>query len=97
MKQFYEIKLGKTYVYLRVTTRSSENGIKGVRDGILQIGVTTIPENNRANNAIIEIISDEFKVPKSKILISAGLKSRNKTVCIEYEIDKKILEKILLL
>lgn len=63
----------------------------------MQISVTTIPENNKANNAIIEIISDEFDVPKSKISIFAGLKSRNKTVCIENEIDEKFLKKISLL
>ena len=97
MQNFYEIKSGKTYLQVRVTTRSSKNSVKEIKNGVMQIGVTTIPEDNKANKAIIEIISDVFEVAKSKIEICAGSKSRNKIICIDQEIDLKILEKISLL
>ncbi len=94
MSNFWEIKFEKTYLKARITTRASKNILRTVRDGMLLVDVTTIPENNKANEAVIEIISDKFDVPKSKIFISAGAKSRNKTICIEKKIDEKFLEKL---
>ena len=94
MSNFWEIKSDKTYLKVRVTTRASRNALRGIRDDTLLIDVTTIPENNKANEAIIEIISDEFDVPKSKISVIVGAKNRNKTICIEQKIDEKLLEKM---
>ena len=95
MPNFWEIKSEQTYLKVRVTTRASKNALRGIRDDMLLIDVTTIPENNKANEAVIEIISDEFDVPKSKISVSAGAKNRNKTICIDKKIDEKFLEEFI--
>ncbi|MBR3176968.1 DUF167 domain-containing protein [Candidatus Saccharibacteria bacterium] len=36
--------------------------------------------DGEANKALLELISDEFKVPKTSIVIVAGAKSRDKIV-----------------
>lgn len=38
------------------------------------------PVENRANIALVESLSDHFGIPKSRIRIVAGLKSKNKVV-----------------
>ena len=70
-----------------VITRSLKNKIRGWKEDsngnkILRIGVTSPPENNKANEDVIETISKEFKIPKSAIEIVKGKTSRNKSVRI---------------
>ena len=41
------------------------------------------PIEGRANKAVIEALSDYFDVPKSRITISTGLKSKRKIIAIQ--------------
>jgi len=43
------------------------------------------PVEGKANEALIELLSKEFGVPKRDIEITRGLTSRNKTVVIKTE------------
>ncbi|MEO0083266.1 MAG: DUF167 domain-containing protein [candidate division WOR-3 bacterium] len=38
------------------------------------------PTENKANNAVIELLAEYFNIPKSKINIVAGFKSRKKII-----------------
>ncbi len=74
-------------IFIKVITRSNENKvIEDVTDmfgdRFLKIRTTEIPENNRANKAIIEILSDYFSVAKNKIAIIKGHKITNKVAKI---------------
>ncbi|MCE2992800.1 MAG: DUF167 domain-containing protein [Alphaproteobacteria bacterium] len=51
------------------------------------------PENGKANKALIDLLSDYFSVPKSKIQLHSGATSRNKVLLIA-EISDKNLEHI---
>ena len=69
---------------IRVLPRSSKNEVVGqMRDGVLKIKLTAPPVEGKANEALIEILSEHFKVQKNKIKIVKGLTSRNKIVEIE--------------
>lgn len=70
-------------MYVKVLPRSSKNEI--LFDGIdkIKIKVTEIPENNKANQAIIDILHKDFHIPKNKIIILSGLKSSNKKIQIK--------------
>jgi uncharacterized protein (TIGR00251 family) len=39
--------------------------------------------DNRANEALVEFLAEHYRVPKSRVRIAAGLKSRQKRVVIE--------------
>lgn len=67
---------------VRVTPHAKQNKVVDV-DGVLRVYTTTAPENGRANSAVIELLSDYFDVPKSKINIIKGLTGRDKVVTIE--------------
>ena len=48
-----------------------------------KIRVDAVPEDNKANKRLIEILSEYFNVPKSSIKILKGFKNRNKIVSID--------------
>lgn len=70
-----------TILNIKVITKSSKNEIIFDND-IIKVKVTEIPENGKANKAIVDLFSKTFKIPKNKITITKGLKSSNKTIKI---------------
>lgn len=69
---------------IRVVPRSSKNEIaETMADGTFKVKLKAPPVNGRANDALIEFLSEEWDVPKSKIRIIKGLANRNKTIKIE--------------
>lgn len=84
---------GSFAFWARVNPKSRKEEIGGfVTDSkgqvMLKILVTEPPEDNKANLAVIALISQFFKVPKSKITIVAGLTTRIKKINIS-EFTKK--------
>ncbi|OGH91825.1 MAG: YggU family protein [Candidatus Magasanikbacteria bacterium RIFOXYC2_FULL_39_8] len=69
---------------IRVLPRSSRNEIVGeMADGTLKVKLTAPPVDGKANRALIELLSEYFDVPKSKIKIVRGLTSKNKIIEIK--------------
>ena len=50
---------------------------------IVQASVTSPPENGKANQALVRLLADEWKMPRSSISLAAGSLSRNKVILIE--------------
>lgn len=67
----------------RVSPRAGRSRIKGVRNGVLLISLAAPPVEGKANEALIEFLSDELDIPKSRISILSGEKGRNKVVLIQ--------------
>jgi len=67
---------------VRVTPRAKQNKVVD-KDGVLRVYTTTVPENGRANNAVVDLLADYFHVPKSKIKIIKGLTGRDKVLTID--------------
>lgn len=65
---------------VRVTARASHNAIDGEHQGALKIRLTAPPIDDRANRALIGLLSQCLNVPKSAVRIVAGEKSRTKRV-----------------
>jgi uncharacterized protein (TIGR00251 family) len=62
---------------------------------VLKVYVTAPPENNQANQAIIELIAKQFKLAKSQITLVSGATFREKTLLIEGESIEALKVKIL--
>lgn len=79
------------YLYIKVTPKASQNKIGKVITGEdgnqLKIYVTSVPEDGKANIAIIELLSANLGVAKSLIAIIKGHTQRNK-VCLIKNTDK---------
>ena len=84
---FFEIKDGVTFIRVKVTTKASKNAVTEVKNGELLVSVTAIPENGKANEAIIKLMSKEFKCAKSKFDLVSGSKGRNKLFRVDEVLD----------
>ena len=68
---------------LRVTPKASRNAIAGPADTanggrVLKVTVTSVPENGKANEAVIKLLSKAWKLPKTSLTVVAGATDRNK-------------------
>ncbi len=67
---------------VKVIPKSSRNEITEATTDHIKIKVTAAPENNKANAAVIKILSKTLKIPKGNIQIIKGEKSTNKIIQI---------------
>ena len=67
---------------VRVTPHAKQNKIVQDND-VFRVYITTAPEKGKANNAVIDMLSDYFDVPKTKIKIVKGETSRDKIIRID--------------
>ena len=68
---------------LRVQTRSSRKGPLGLRGEALKWGINAAPVDGKANEELIESISQFLDIPKRAISILKGETSRDKIVQIK--------------
>lgn len=88
---FYAISNTDLIINVRATTKASNNSIRCVKNDELLVNVTAAPENNKANIAIIELLSKKIGVPKSSMAIISGDKCRNKRISADLS-DRKASE-----
>ena len=71
---------------LRVTPKAASDRIKieTQEDGTLlaRVFITTVPEDGKANKAVIELLAKALGVSKSSLLIVQGTKSKDKLIQI---------------
>ena len=67
---------------VRVTPKASSNRIKVEEDGSIRVYVTTAPEGGKANTKVVELLAKKFKIPKTSLKITKGLKNKDKTIQI---------------
>jgi len=72
----------------RLTPKGGRDAIDGaatLADGtrVLLVRVRAVPENGKANDALIRLIADKAGVPVSRARLVAGARSRVKQVAIE--------------
>ena len=70
-------------IELRVQPKSSADRIIGEYNGSLKVGITSTPEDGKANAAVAKLLSKLLDVPKSNIEIISGHSARNKRVAIK--------------
>ncbi len=72
---------------VKLTPKASSNSIKNVETDpqgqpYLKVYVTAVPENNKANQALIQLLSKTLKLPKSSFEILSGITDRLKKILI---------------
>ncbi len=68
---------------VKITPNAHKNEIVGWREDVLHIRIRAVPEKGRANEELIEFLSEKLKIAKSKITILSGHTSRLKRLQIE--------------
>ena len=73
---------GGATLAVRLTPRAARNAIEGVAGAHLKARVRAVPEDGRANAALVELVAAELHVPKSTVSLAAGKTARLKTLHI---------------
>ncbi len=86
---------GGVRLHLFIQPKSSKNEIVGPHNGELKIKITAPPIDGRANEGLIEFLSDHFNIPKRSISLVKGETGRHKTVDLQ-GIDLPTAQQLLL-
>ena len=73
---------------VKVTPGASADRIHGWAEDeaggkVLKIAVAAVPEEGKANKAVIALLAKRLKLPKSAITIASGETARRKTLLID--------------
>jgi uncharacterized protein len=68
---------------LHVQPGAARSEFAGKHGERIKVRLAARAVDGRANAALIEFLATHFKVPKSRVRIAAGLKSRQKRVVID--------------
>ncbi|KAF4121508.1 uncharacterized protein GMORB2_1915 [Geosmithia morbida] len=76
--------LGSLQLCLRVKPGVSKarEGIDRVTDSAIDVCVAAQPREGESNRAVIQVLSGVLGVPRSRLHLTRGLKSRDKTVVV---------------
>ena len=75
--------MDSTLLSLRVAPKSAQDAIVGWHGVALKIKVRAVPENGRANVAVVELLAKALGVPRSAVVIEAGHAARDKRVRVQ--------------
>jgi len=64
---------------IKVILNAKEESVE-LKDGVLVVRVNKVPENGKANEAVVKLLAKHFKVAKSEVKILRGMTGRNKVV-----------------
>ena len=67
-------------VNVRVIPRARKNQITVDEDGTVRVHTSAAPADGVANDAVIKMLAEHFKVPKTSIRIIRGATTRNKVI-----------------
>jgi uncharacterized protein (TIGR00251 family) len=67
-------------ISVRVKPNARKNEVRKLDDGTYLVSVAAPPVDGKANAGVIELLSDHFGKPKSRIAIVRGASGREKVV-----------------
>ena len=67
-------------VNIRVIPRARQNKITVDPDGTVRVHTVAVPSDGQANDAVIKMLAEYYKIPKTSIRILRGQTSRNKVI-----------------
>ena len=69
-------------ISVTVKANAKGNRVERIDDTHFRAWVKEPPQEGRANEAVIRVMSDYLDCPKSRLKILSGLRSKNKTIQI---------------
>lgn len=83
----FEVVAGGLVVHVRLTPKAAFDRIEGVNvrdDGspVLTVRVRAVPEDGKANKALLKLLSKSLSHPVGKLSLVAGHKSRIKRILV---------------
>jgi uncharacterized protein len=82
---------GRVQFAVRVQPRASRSEVAEAVEGVLKIRLQAPALENRANEALIELLAELLKRPKSAVRILSGEHSRNKRIEVQGVTKREVL------
>ncbi|KAH7080678.1 hypothetical protein FB567DRAFT_531482 [Paraphoma chrysanthemicola] len=73
---------------------ATREGVSAITDEYVEVCVASQARDGEANKAVVKVIAEAVKLPKSNVQIVKGLQSRQKVVNIEIATDASPKEKV---
>lgn len=70
-------------IFIKAKPGSKKEKIEKVDENHFIVAVKEPPVDGKANEAIVRVLSEYFKIPKSQVRIISGQKSRQKIIEID--------------
>ncbi len=75
-------------IHIKLTPKASSDRVGDMRENedgqpVMQVYVTAVPEDGKANEALIRLLAKHFHVAPSRVRILRGLTSRQKMIEID--------------
>jgi uncharacterized protein YggU (UPF0235/DUF167 family) len=75
-------------LHVRLTPKSARDALEGVEtladgDCVLKARVRAVPEDGKANEALIAIVAKSLRIPASRTKIASGATSRRKILFLD--------------
>ena len=67
-------------LHIQIKPQAKEERVEKIDETHYRVWVKAPAKEGKANEALVETLASYFKVPKSRLLILKGLKSKNKIV-----------------
>ena len=67
-------------ISVRIVPRAARDEVGGERQGALLVRLTAPPAENRANDALRKLLADRLRIPRGRVEIVGGRRSRTKVV-----------------
>ncbi len=68
---------------VQVKPNCKKEGVEQLPDGIYRVSVNSPPTEGRANEAVIDLLAEHFRVRKTAVHILSGVKSKRKRIEID--------------
>ena len=82
-------------VHLHIQTNAKKSEVVGLFDNRLKIKIHALPQEGRANAALIKFLSELTGLPRASIKLKRGDTSKKKTVLLN-TLDETLIGKLLL-
>lgn len=78
---------GGLLIRVRLTPKASRDAIEGIeataQGPVLKARVRAVPEDGAANAALERLVADWLDVPRRRVVVASGSKSRIKTLAVD--------------
>jgi uncharacterized protein (TIGR00251 family) len=67
---------------VRVQPKAKRNAVLGEQAGALKVSVTAPPEDGRANEAVLALLRETYRLSRSQLVLLSGQTNRNKVILV---------------
>ncbi len=84
----------ETRLAVRVTPGAKRNSIEGLKDGVWRIKIAAPPVEGKANEALVNYLSEVLGVRKNSFSLMKGETSRNKLLSVKGITPQEVSSKL---